>query len=229
MSTSSGEHGRHLLTQFAHAFNSESATFPVNLGKLCAGLGVRLLHKDGIPRFKAYLAKPGSNWESAVILLPAEGFGTAYERFCIAHEIAHLLLFRELVARPLTESQHWQLEELCDDFARKLLVPDLAMQRYLTDREPISMLRAAFALSRAAKVPWVHAALRISELQSDVFFFRLALSPNQRTKILASTFPRQKERGRLIDEDTEFARLLRSITQNHPVGAPVYLNSNILN
>jgi hypothetical protein len=229
MIASSGEHCQRLLTHFVHRFNNESAAFPVNLGKLCAELGVRLVHKDGIPRFNAYLAKAGSNWESAVIFLPNEGFGTPYERFCIAHEIAHLLLFRELVARPSTESQHWQMEELCDTFARNLLVPESAMQRYLTEREPISTLHAAFALSKAAKVPWVQAALRISELQSDVFFLRLALPPNERAKILASTFPRQKERGRLIDEGTEFVRFLRSIISSHPVWEPIYLNSNILN
>jgi Zn-dependent peptidase ImmA (M78 family) len=206
-SAPSSERCRQLLTDFARTFDGKNTTFPVNLGKLCAELGVRISHKNGIPRFQAYLADVGSNWEDAIIFLPAEGLGSPYERFCIAHEIAHLLLFRELVSRPSSASQHWKLEALCDDFARKLLVPDSAIPRHLTSREPISILRTVFALSRAAKVPWIQAALRISEFQCDVFFLRLGLVPNERTKILASTFPRQKERGRLIDDDTEFGSL----------------------
>jgi hypothetical protein len=227
-SAPSGQQRRQLLMSFAQAFARENTRYPVNLGKLCADLGVRILHKDGIPRFKAYLADAGSNWENAVIFLPPEGSGSAYERVCIAHEIAHLLLFRELAASPSTESQHWQLEELCDDFARKLLVPDSAVEQHLSSREPISTLRTAFALSQASKVPWILAALRISELQSDVFFLRLELIPNKRTKIVASTFPRQKERGRLIDEDTALVKLLRSMNISQSAWEPMYLDWKIL-
>jgi Zn-dependent peptidase ImmA (M78 family) len=177
MTASSTEKCRQLLAHFAHTLSAKATTFPVNLGKLCAELRVRIFHKDGIPRFRAYLADGGFKWESAVIFLPSEGLGTAYERFCVAHEIAHLLLFRERIASASSESEHWQLEELCDGFARTLLVPDREVQRYLTNREPISALRAAFALSRAAKVPWIQSAFRISEHQSNLFFLRFVLLP----------------------------------------------------
>jgi Zn-dependent peptidase ImmA (M78 family) len=224
----SPERCRDLLNSSVDKLLANTTQFPFNLGRLCSQLGVSLIYKEGISRFNAYIANSGRNWETAAVFLPTEGFGSSYERFCIAHELGHLLLFRELDARPEGGSDYWRFEELCDEFARKLLVPEDVVKDHLCCRDPISALKSSLMLARVSKVPWIHAARRISEFQSGVYFLRLTVAPSKRIKVLASSFPNQKERGRLIDEPTEFSKVLRSLSAGQP-WEPVYVPFDLLN
>jgi hypothetical protein len=221
------ERCRDMLDAHVVKLHARTAAFPINLGRLCSELGVSLVYKEGISRFNAYVADSGRKWETAAVFLPPEGFGSNYERFCIAHEIAHLLLFRELDAKPQDGSEYWRFEELCDDFARKLLIPEGMVKSHLGQRDPISALKVSFTLTRVSRVPWIHAARRISEFQPDVYFLRLAVAVAERIKILASTFPNHKERGRLIEEPTQFTSLIRSLP-NHQPWEPIYVTSDLL-
>lgn len=45
-------------------------------------------------------------------------------RFTLAHELAHILLSRDLNCEPADESNYWWHERLCDDFAGRLLIRD---------------------------------------------------------------------------------------------------------
>jgi hypothetical protein len=109
-----------------------------------------------------------------------------------------------------------------------LLVPDIVAERYLGDNEPVSALTGVAALSQAAKIPWMQAAKRFSELQGQFNFLRVRVPPQRRIKIIASTFPNQKERGRLLHEESSFVRFVRALSSKQPNWLPHYLETAVL-
>jgi hypothetical protein len=48
---------------------------------------------------------------------------TGFERFTVAHELAHWLIERDIGFRPQSEREYWALEDICQGFAHALLLP----------------------------------------------------------------------------------------------------------
>jgi len=171
---------------------------------ICFSLGVTVQKKDSVPPYKAYLSVDPSKNHSALILLPSKKIGT-FERFCVAHELAHYLLLISFSALPRDKSEYWKHEELCDDFARCLLVPTRYVSQRLRD-ESLSAsryLHLCGEISKLARVPWIHVAHRIAELRPDVAYLRFQLLASDDFKVVATTHPRRKGRGKLVKKETK--------------------------
>jgi len=124
------------------------------------------------------------------------GMYTPTERFVIAHELGHLILLRNGAPKPFGASEYWKLEEVCNDFARRLLINEEAINERLGrgDYSASSLLKICAGLALDAKVPWSAAAYRISESLPDTGFFRL--EPKQYgLKIVVSTFANKDRTG----------------------------------
>lgn len=76
------------------------------------------------------------------------------ERFTVAHEVAHALLEPFPALQPRRRSEYWALEELCNDFAGRLLVPESHVHELVgtADTGLIQFLQAIFRLADAAGV-----------------------------------------------------------------------------
>ena len=121
---------------------------------------------------------------------------TPTERFVIAHELGHLILLRNGAPKPIGASEYWKLEEVCNDFARRLLINEEALNERLEgwDNSALSLLNICSGLASAAKVPWSVAAYRISDYKPDTGFLRLEPA-EYGFKIVVSTFPNEHHTG----------------------------------
>lgn len=210
------------------AFRLSRTALPVHLGKLCAALGLVVSYRDDLKKPSAYLVRTGDDWRRATVLLPSVGRGSRYQRFCLGHEIAHLLLFRQFELPPEGDRSYWQVEELCDEFARRLLVPDSVVEEYYAPTQPEAILESSYKLCAAAQVPWSQAAKRIGEYRGNVFFFRVGGGAEHGLKILASTLANLNEPETLIRDDTELARDLQKVRAGRSGREPIYLSARRL-
>lgn len=195
---------REVLSQYAQRIVGNNPTVPVDLEQICAQYSLQLLHKD-ISGYRAYLATSELEDEARYfILLPRKGKGTSFERFCIAHEIAHYLLLTQFGTPNPAELNHWRTESLCDEFARQLLVPDGFLRTKLPNPASTAsdMLRAADRVAVAAGVPWIQAARRVHEVATSARFLRMQIEPDKRLKVISTALPGNKETGRLIASDS---------------------------
>src|SRR5262245_46680781 len=95
---------------------------PIDLEGICARLGISLERSD-VPRGRALLVKKGATFR---IKLPQSDSSqlSRLERFLVAHELGHVVISRDVGVAPFGKSEYWQHEELCDSFARHLLLPN---------------------------------------------------------------------------------------------------------
>jgi uncharacterized protein DUF955 len=105
---------------------------PLNLIGLLGELGVTLSTSSEIgAKAHGLLRSHSDRWE--IVLQTSYPSGTAQrlsgrDRFTIAHELGHLVLFRIGVAGPRTRSDYWRLEEACNWFAGLLLISDFELE-----------------------------------------------------------------------------------------------------
>lgn len=195
-----------------------SPNLPVCFERICALLKVEIVYSDKVPENKAYLQKENERDEIAKVLLPPSGAGSPYERFCIAHELAHLLLWRIYRAVPHGSSEYWQFEDICDEFARSLLMPEVEVRHWLAaePRHATTLLKASYRLANLAKAPWAQSAYRISEIEHRASFFRIKPQVDGRLRILVSTLPSRKERGRFVSSGTSFYEAMVALLREPP-------------
>jgi hypothetical protein len=82
------------------------------------------------------------------------------ERFTVAHELGHAIVEDGIAVNPNRTAEYWALEEVCDQFASKLLMPHSEVcwrQRHITG--PASLIDQITALA-AASLTSVNAAAR---------------------------------------------------------------------
>src|SRR5258708_7959179 len=184
---------RSSLRAFAAELTGASPAVPVLVSEICKRLRVRIAKRDSVPEFKAYLSIDPSRDFPALILIPTKAIGN-FERFCVAHELAHYYIARTFKITPETRSEYWKHESVCDDFARHLLIPDSYIMCRLARSfsEPTSYLRLCNEISATTKVPWMQAGVRISELSSNVTFFRCDRREDGEIRIASTTLARQK-------------------------------------
>lgn len=212
------QHYRSSLAANALSIFGHSPKLPVHIEQVCALLKVGIVYSDEVAKFKAYLCVEHERDKIAKILLPPHRAGSPYERFCIAHELAHLFLWRVYRAVPHGSSEYWQFEEICDEFARTLLMPEVEVRRRIAadSCHAAALLKESYRLANLAKAPWTQSAHRISEIEERASFFRIEPQADGRLRIMVSTLPRRKERGRFVSSSTPFHEAMVALLREPP-------------
>jgi hypothetical protein len=139
------------------------AAIPVNLSDLLRSFGVgEPLVEVGGGRHGG-LRRVGDCWRPVVYRRrPGPLALSPRERFTVGHELAHAIVEEGLQLRPVRNSQYWALEEVCDQFASRSLLPEVAVRQA---RVRITSASSAFAeikgLASLAKMSLAASARRI--------------------------------------------------------------------
>jgi IrrE N-terminal-like domain len=152
---------------------------------------------------------------------PRQNRSEPWERYVVAHELGHYVLHRARQGKPLGKSEYWIHEELCDCFARWLLLPQKAIDKsfarklaVLPHLSPEASARCLLAISKelqaAARVPWSIAAMRLTEYSEHFAFLSVRDHDKMRLRVDSSTLDRRKEIGRLIQKSSELGQMLSS-------------------
>jgi len=175
-----------LLRQASHTLSGDEPLW-VRLQPLCSQLNVKEIKRTRLPNGRGHLQ---CNETEARIFLSVSDITAAYrlsgpagsierftpaERLVIAHELGHLILLRNHASKPSGTSEYWRLEEICNDFARRLLIGDTAIAARMDRRKysPTDLLEESEELAADARVPWSVAAHRISDAKTNIGFIRL--------------------------------------------------------
>jgi len=209
------------LHEWATELTSGRGVFPVRVGKICHDLRIAIIRNAHVAERRAYLAVDPSKDQSVTIILPGKnnvaGVGAGaishFERFCVAHELAHYLIFVDFKSRPQTHSEYWQHEDICDDFARRLLIPDVAVDlgsHELPNLET-DYLALCNQLAASAMVPWMQAAIRLTERTRTAIYLRCERVSSGGLRIVSTSLPGRKATKVLREEwplSETLARLL---------------------
>lgn len=214
------------LRKWASDITSRFPGVPVLVRDLCSNLDVGLTRRESVPRNKAYLSFDPSTHKPPLIILPL-GRPEDYQRFCVAHELAHYFLSKKFNLTPNTSSEYWQHEEICDDFARHLLIPDSFISEKLENMtdNPRDYLHLCGEIRQLARVPWTQAAIRIAESIPNITYLRCEPRYSQESKgtqksishepqdfkIMSTTLPRKQGTGILIKRDWPLFETLNDI------------------
>jgi Zn-dependent peptidase ImmA (M78 family) len=196
------------LLQLAAEELAKGKDLPIDMHAVCKQLEVNVARYQ-LPANKAQLVRTKSGVE---IRLPDQPFGgeeySRHERFLVAHELGHLILERGCAVTPLNNSEYWQHEELCDHFARMLLLPRAIVERKLrgVKATPKQLLGITTHLASRAYVSWSVAAFSVSASSDGAAFLALAVEDGGGFRVTMSTLPGKKEIGRKISATGDFGR-----------------------
>lgn len=169
--------------------------------QLCQHMGVQLLRNGKRKNPVLHFSLDG-----AVIILPEKRSRPRFERFQIAHELGHLVLLNECGAAPTGPSEYWQHEDLCDWFARELLLPAQIIRPVL-EQIPVQaerFLEFSTLLVDSYNVTWKTAACRISELNPlSLFIAIVPCADDKRAQIKFSSARNRKFVGGILQESAE--------------------------
>lgn len=181
---------------------------PLSIAELCDELGVKI-ERGATGRARALLVD--AKKEPRILLQirdrAAERY-TAWERFLIAHELGHLVLHHKDIPKPKKPGEYWEVEGLCDAFARRLLAPESRFGNLGRSAEntPVQRLNLARYIERAAEITWAAAAMRVSDWHPSAVFFHLRREDGGQLKVAFSST--RKEMGRKISTDAPLAKAL---------------------
>ena len=161
-----------------------------------------------VPAMRAFLEVDLVDPKQAVILIPLKKVG-AFERFCVAHELAHYLVYLGFKISPEGKAEYWQHEGLCDDFARHLLMPEAAMKEI--NLFAGSGLKVCDSLARDAWVPWTQAGIRITGMDRRFIFSRVRRVGRSGFEVFATSRGDGRGRGRPIEEGSPFGKALSAL------------------
>src|SRR5437868_11328372 len=208
-----------------------SMSMPIPIRQICRELGVVSVCRSRIQSAPALLVDAAS--KPKVLLntsAPGAGTGheafTSWERFAIAHELGHLVLYRAKGPIPAGAGEYWQIEALCDAFARRLLVSDAEGR---TARESVAdtavqRLQLSSRIALRARIPWSAAAHRVGEIVGNCAFFRIERA-SESFKVVMSTLPKKKAVGQKIKPGSRLHARLCEVTQTR---GPVAIDSTLL-
>jgi hypothetical protein len=186
---------------------------PVELYKLCNRFGIRIVRRLSKPlgKKRALLLQNGDSFE---ILLPESDSNefTAWERFLIAHELGHFFLSDMRVPKPLGEREYWLTESICDQFARRLLLPSREVSSVISisGNSASDLLGATLLLNRKWAVPWMAAAFEVTSHVKAVHFLNVTTDGGH-FRVAASTFPNKRGLHSPIARHSVFGEYLRSL------------------
>lgn len=189
---------------------------PVDIERVCTKLQVEQVRKIDGYRTARLAGKSKIYLPSA--LLPSPGCYNAMERYLIAHEIGHHVLTSLFSVTPLGKSEYWQFEDLCNGFARQLLIPETALSGLPNlVRSPEEALALASSLASDAFVPWPTAAWRVSERYPSLVLLyvivRRSHSAKLSMRVSASTSPRKQIQQKVLDMEAGLGLILRPLTE----------------
>ncbi|TWB07385.1 ImmA/IrrE family metallo-endopeptidase [Bradyrhizobium stylosanthis] len=213
---------REALDRTAARLTKRFSQLPIPVGRITNELGVQIERKNLEGRGSSYLMLPHFDGEAPRVLLstksrqgPHNGV-TSADRFKVAHELGHYVVFSLFGITPRGESEYWKHEDICDGFARLLLTPErLCRESSLTGARGITDVDL---LSKRARIPWMQAATRITELAQDRVFFVLDVE-NSRLKVSKSSLANKREIKRILHSKTQFADLVLRTTERAPCEA----------
>lgn len=191
-------------------------SLPVDIERIC--FKVQLEHKRNILEYKTARLTGKSRIDLPASLLPQSGYYSANERYMIAHEIGHFVLTYLCAASPLGESEYWQFENLCNSFARQLLIPENILDGLPSSiTSPKEAMGIASNLANKAYVPWMTSAWRLTERYTKFVFFYVTVKRNRLgllcMRVTASTLPRKQLQHKILDTQVGLGLALKSLTQ----------------
>lgn len=185
---------REILAATAGAARGDQRCPPILLKRVCASLKIPVERRPSVPQGKAFLAWDRAKEKTPRILLPVQRHAT-WDRFCAAHELGHFVLISNYDWIPKGKKQYWETEELCDFFARNLLIT--------VNRDEVRNVKAAQVIelcdeiATSSLIPWKQAAEFISE-HSDVCFLVAEIDREGGRVITGSTLPQKQGRSASI-------------------------------
>lgn len=211
MSSPSRQELRLNLRAWAAELSAKFTGLPVLVRTVCGAYGVAIEKRESVPPTKAFLELDLAHPDRATILLPRKRV-TEFERFCVAHELAHYLLYRGFNVAPEGRSEYWIHEELCDDFARHLLMPSNFLPHFW-EKHSLSQdyLGMCDDLSVLARVPWTQAGRRISSLHQGISYSRIRERDASTFEVIAVTAENHRGRGRRIKTDSPLGKTLTEV------------------
>jgi len=148
---------------------------PVDVMELVRRLGLGLVVEPSLNhQHGGALRRSGRGWDVVVnrdeARLSASQL-TERERFTVAHEVAHYLIEGRFGIRPRSGSEYWGIEDLCNDFASRLLIPDFALKAALAASPEIAKdyLGVVVRLTKSARVSLEAAARRLLQSTPSPF------------------------------------------------------------
>jgi hypothetical protein len=180
---------------------------PIDLGRVCAQLNTEVKYVEGNDKLRLkpeITADPNRRGGFIILSRPAIA-RTGFERFCIAHELAHGIIWKEFEFKPEATSEYWEFEQVCDEFARELLLPKEFIEQLLNNSDGglKDILWISLRAKSLGRVHWGAAAHRLSDIISHVRFFRI-----KDQVITFTTMPKSKEIRRKLPVSTEFSSLI---------------------
>lgn len=201
-----------LLYQFACNL-SGSSNVPINLEQICSHLGIKIVQKE-LDRKQAYLVSYRDNYQIIIPFCKQNKF-SPWHRFLIAHELAHFFLIKNHNIKPKNNKDYWITEfNLCDYFARVLLLPDKFVRINLerSQNSTQQRLKMATYFSKSAEVTWSTAAHRITDFEKKHAFFRMQEQFDKNNghcyRINVSTLENKEYQGKIIKNGTKLHRII---------------------
>jgi len=174
-----------------------SGDWPVNLHRILSRLGIRLRieekDKTRTPLYSPSYLQLDDPPTIIIYRQIQESVLSARERFSIAHEIAHWVIWRRFGSLPSSGTEYWWHETVCNEFAAGLLVPMAGLKHFLEKQYSENVNPAYFPdkVKKSAAVSWEVAAKSITALPAaDSAYLRLVkLAKSEKPKLqLQSTF-----------------------------------------
>lgn len=190
--------------------------YPLALQPVCRELCVEIVRTDKMKghaevrrKQGVFEVRIGNTWRG-------EEIRHEMARYLVAHELGHVLLEVRGGVAATSKSEYWQLEDLCDDFARAILVPDSAVELVIA-KYPSTVALALTGvqdLATEAQVPWAVAAHRVSQfLKNEIVFLTLQFqSAAQKLEVVSTSLPRKKEIGRRLLKTDSLSRVLSQLS-----------------
>ncbi|QNA84940.1 ImmA/IrrE family metallo-endopeptidase [Sphingomonas sp. So64.6b] len=200
------------LENVAHALNAAHSGTPILLKDICASLNITVLRRQSVPKGKAYLSWDRTSLERPQIHLPLTRHKT-WDRFCAAHEIGHFFLIDKFDYIPTSRESYWKTEELCDYFARSLLIPKELIKNDLDLNTHEQIISTCDHISETAYVPWLQTAKRISENVPRVALFTFRWEDSV-LKTTGSSLKGHKGRFRELSQETEAYRRIKWVFES---------------
>jgi Zn-dependent peptidase ImmA (M78 family) len=170
---------RKSLAEAATELNPSSCC-PININGVLKHLNISLqFSRAGNRSGKAYLIICDS--PKVVISEDAKRRGLAPgERFSVAHEVGHWVVWRRFGIVPSCKPEYWKHEAICNEFAARLLIPPIFLEGFLSElinRHRVLPIFLPRALAASAQVSWEVAARSITSLSSSgIAYLRLGRS-----------------------------------------------------
>lgn len=147
---------------------------PVDLEALMTHLGIRFQVRRVGATHKGAKASLSTDLEGrfTISILRSCGWSgtlTPHDRFSVAHEIAHVMIEVWTAWRPVSRGDYHKREELANDLAARLLVPDHTFASEFPE-SPTEVLRLIARVRDRCDVSWAVAGRRIGEGRAGAMF-----------------------------------------------------------